>query len=330
MAYMEQNAARRLDPGKVLEGVRSVVSLAVNYYHPYELPYTQKDRAAISRYSSGDDYHRVIEGKLKSLLGRIEDLAPGSNGRVYVDTGPVMEKVWAARSGIGWVGKNSNLIANKRLGSWLFLGEILLDLELEYDQPSRDHCGSCTRCIQSCPTEAIVEPYVVDSRRCISYLTIEMRGDIEEELRPGLGNLVFGCDICQDVCPWNTRTLTSSAPEFEPRERFVAPHLKDLARMTLDEFRQATIRSPIKRAKFEGLLRNVAIAMGNSGDPDMVGPLEELLNAESPVVRRHAGWSLSQIGNEDAFGALRSHLEVEDDEETHRYLSRLPGGRPVS
>jgi len=192
MAYLERNVDRRLNPAEVLEGAHSIISAALSYLHPYPLPYGQAERGAISRYASGEDYHQVLGERLQELLRRICEASPGATGKVYVDTGPVMDKTWAVRSGIGWLGKHTNVLATGGLGSWFFIGEILLDRELEYDGPTKDHCGSCRACIEACPTDAIPDPYVLDSRRCISYLTIELKGDIPEALRPAMGNLVFG------------------------------------------------------------------------------------------------------------------------------------------
>lgn len=323
MTYMDRWVDKRLDPGQVLEGAVSILSLALNYYHPHQLPYHDPERGAISRYAAGDDYHDVMREKLQRLLERIRELAPEVRGKVYVDTGPVLDKWWASRSGIGWLGKNSNVLAKRRIGSWFFIGEILLDLELDYDQPSADHCGSCARCIEACPTDAIVQPYVVDSRRCISYLTIELRGDVPEEFRPSMGNLIFGCDICQDVCPWNRKIEPSPAAEFRPREVNRAPELRRLARMSVEDYRENYRRSPLKRAKRRGLLRNVAIALGNAANPESVPELIGLLNCDEPMVRRHAAWALKRIGGSAAVKALRGRLAEERDEPTRLEIERL-------
>ncbi len=316
MGYMERNLEKRLDPSLVLEGARSIVSVALNYYHRYALPYDDPDCGVVSRYASGDDYHEVLKRKLDLLLEHVQTEAPGTRGKTYVDTGPVLDKYWASRSGIGWLGKNGNVLAKRRTGSWFFLGELLLDVELEYDRPHLDHCGSCTRCIEACPTDAIVAPRVVDSRRCISYLTIELKDDIAEEFRSAMGNLIYGCDICQDVCPWNRKVEESGVREFRPRESLRAPRLRELARMTVDDFRVRFQRSAVKRAKWEGLMRNVAVALGNSRDPEAVPELEALLAAPAPVVRRHAAWALGKIGGARARQALRARLAGESDHAT--------------
>jgi len=294
MSYMERTAEKRADPAKVLPGVRSIISLALNYFHPYELPYEEPECGAISRYASGDDYHDVLNEKLKELLVRIKELDDQAEGKIYVDTGPVMDKHWATHSGVGWLGKHTNVLS-REAGSWFFLSEILLNRDLEYDVPGEDFCGSCTRCIDACPTDAITEPYVLDSRRCISYLTIELREDIPEELRPSMGNLIFGCDICQDVCPWNDQVPHSSVEEFQPREGNRAPDLKELSRLSAEDFSRRYRKSPIKRAKWRGFMRNVAVAMGNSGDPEMIPELDNLKGSQDPMIRRHAEWALKKI-----------------------------------
>lgn len=322
MGYMERKSGKRLDPGQVLDGARSILSLALNYFHPYELPYKEVNCGAISRYASGEDYHEVLEERLQQLLGFIRRLEPEVKGKIYVDTGPVLDKFWAARSGVGWLGKHTNVLA-RDLGSWFFLGEILLDVKLEYDQPIPDFCGSCTRCIEACPTDAIVEPYVLDSRRCISYLTIELREDIPEAFRESMGNLVYGCDICQDVCPWNRKSPVSGVEEFKPRESNRSPELRVMARMSADDFRERFRGSAIKRTRWRGLMRNVAVAMGNARDPDMIPELRSLLHTEEPMVRRHAAWALARIGTPEAVQALRQRKEKESDQETLKTLESL-------
>ena len=322
MGYMERNTEKRLDPEKLLPGARSILSLALNYFHPYELPYERSTRGSISRYASGDDYHQVLKKKLQELLDFVREREPGVQEKIYIDTGPVLDKYWAARSGVGWLGKHTNVLA-RNLGSWFFLGEILLTLDLEYDLPSPDFCGSCTRCIEACPTGAIVEPYRLDSRRCISYLTIELREDIPEKWREPMGNLIFGCDICQDVCPWNRQAPDSRVEEFKPRKENRAPELKELARLSAQDFRKRYRGSPMKRTRWRGLMRNVAVAMGNSRDPEMIPELESMLNLEDPMVRRHAAWALARIGTLEALEALRQRMEREENEETRGTLEKI-------
>jgi epoxyqueuosine reductase len=218
--------------------------------------------------------------------------------RCYVDTGPLVERVYAKYAGIGWIGKNT-CILNQKLGSWLFLGVILTSLELEPDMPAPDRCGSCTRCIEACPTDALIAPYQLDSNKCISYLTIEKRGVIREEMREGMGRHVFGCDICQDVCPWNRKSPVTSAAEFQPREDLVNPALEWLAEMNAEEFRETFRGSPVRRAKRTGLRRNAVIAMGNSGDERFLPVLEKLAADEDSMVAETAHWARSRVASPD-------------------------------
>jgi len=308
MSYMNRSAKKRKDPAKVLSGARSIISVSLNYFYDFKLPYDSPQKGVVSRYASGDDYHKVLGKKLERLLEHIKELDPETQGKTYVDTGPVMDKYWAAQSGIGWLGKHTNLLS-REAGSWFFLGEILLSIDLEYDLPGEDFCGTCTRCIDACPTDAIVEPYVLDSRRCISYLTIEQREDISEEFREPMANLIFGCDICQDVCPWNQSIPESTVGEFKIRENNRSPDLRELAQLTPDEFRDHYRNSPIKRTKWRGLLRNVAVAMGNSRDPEMVPYLEQLLNCGEPLISRHAAWALERINTPKAKEVIRKYSQ---------------------
>jgi len=256
MRWMERDPARRTDPRELLEGARSVVVVALNYYTPHEHredPSTGK----ISRYAWGDDYHDVLGEKLKELLAWVRERVPGAEGRVCVDAQPAMDKAWAVRAGLGWVGKHSNLIT-RELGSWVFLGELILNVELEPDAARvEDHCGTCTLCLEACPTGAITEPYVVDSRRCISYATIELRApELPTEVSQHLEGWLYGCDICQDVCPWNRFEQPTDEPRFEPRPGSVNPSLADVLSLTHDDYVLRFRRSPVKRAKLTGLQRN--------------------------------------------------------------------------
>lgn len=289
--------------------VRSVVCVLKNYY--VRPPPRSSEDAVISRYALGRDYHEVMKEKLRELCRFIESL--GGRAVSCVDTSPVLEKPYARKAGLGWIGKNSNLLT-KNLGSFFFLGEIMTDLELQPDRPyARNYCGTCTRCIDRCPTRAIVAPYVVDARRCISYLTIECRGVIPRELRPLMGNMVFGCDVCQDVCPWNRFAQLPRRNEFDPRTDLLAPKLAEFMTMTADEFRRRFRHSAIRRAKRDGFLRNVAVALGNSGSPDAVEPLVRGLNDGSWLVRLHSAWALGRLGFEAGAQALRTRRGIEDD-----------------
>ena len=315
MKYMESRdeagQLKRASLRSAAPWARSVIVCAINYNtaHPYSTQVNDPERGWISRYAwSREDYHeavmrrlRVVENSLRDAVGR-----PGQNAfatvgetpplhtRCYVDTGPLVERVYAKYAGVGWIGKNT-CILNQKLGSWLFLGVILTSLELEPDLPAPDRCGSCTRCIEACPTDALIAPYQLDSNKCISYLTIEKRGAIPEDMREGIGRHVFGCDICQDVCPWNRKAPITDAAEFKSREGLVNPALEWLAEMSAEEFREKFRGSPIRRTKRTGLRRNAAIAMGNSGDPRFIPALERLAADDDPVVAASARWSLEQL-----------------------------------
>ena len=255
MQYMENHFDKRLDPRLLVDGAKSVISLALNYYTDN----TQLDPLApkISKYAYGLDYHTIIKDKLKQLLQIINDKIGEVGGRAFVDSAPVLDKAWAKKSGLGWVGKNTNLI-NKQSGSFFFLAELIIDLELEYDiEPTADHCGTCTRCIDACPTEAIVGPYIVDGSRCISYLTIELKNEIPQEFKGKMDNWMFGCDICQDVCPWNKFSVLHNEPSFQPHPELLGLNSKDLEDITEDVFQKVFKNSAVKRTKFNGLKRNI-------------------------------------------------------------------------
>lgn len=264
MAWLARDPTRRSDPRLVLPGCRSVISVGLNYYTDRQAD-EAPDNGRIARYAWGEDYHDVFGKRLNQLAARIRDLAPEAETRWYVDTGPVMEKAWAQQAGLGWIGKHSNLVST-RFGSWLLLGEILTTLELDLDEPGADLCGSCTLCIRACPTGAIVEPYVVDARRCISYLTIELprTGEaVPDELSSRLGNRIFGCDDCLDICPYNVSATPTAERAFHPSAFTLAPQLDHCARMTESEFADRFRLSPIRRAKHVGFLRNIAMAFRN-------------------------------------------------------------------
>jgi len=265
MGWMAREPARRADPQTVLPGCRSIISVSMNYYTDHRAD-ERPGYGRIARYAWGRDYHEVLGGRLARLEERIRALAPGAETRSYVDTGPVMEKAWAQRAGLGWIGKHSNLVST-RYGSWLVLGEVLTTLELEPDEPATDLCGSCTLCIKACPTGAITEPYIVDARRCISYLTIELHkpGDeISDELASKLGNRIFGCDDCLDVCPYNVNASPTTEPSFQPAPTSLAADLTRLAGMDDRTFASIFRESPIRRAKHAGLFRNVRLARHNA------------------------------------------------------------------
>jgi epoxyqueuosine reductase len=256
MRWMERDTAQRTDPRLVFSEARSVVVCALNYFTPHEHP-DDPSTGKVSRYAWGDDYHDVVGGKLKNLLARIKECVPQAGGKACVDIQPMMDKAWAVRAGLGWIGKHTNLITRER-GSWVFVGELLLNLELDYDaERVEDHCGSCTLCIEACPTQAITEPYVVDSNKCISHATIELRApELPSEVADHLEGWLYGCDICQEVCPWNRFEQPTGEQRFEPRDGNVSPALTDILELTPDTYAARFRRSAIKRAKLTGLQRN--------------------------------------------------------------------------
>ncbi len=253
MHYMENYFDKRLDPTKLVDGAKSVISLLLNYY-PSESQI--KDTFKVSKYAYGMDYHFVIKEKLKSLLQFIQEEIGEVHGRAFVDSAPVLDKAWAAKSGLGWMGKHSNLLT-QQVGSFYFIAELIVDLELDYDAPVTDHCGSCTACIDACPTEAIVEPYVVDGSKCISYFTIELKNEIPTSVKDQFEDWIFGCDICQDVCPWNRFSKSHSEPLFHPKTELLSMTKKDWEEITEDVFKKVFQKSAIKRTKFSGLKRNI-------------------------------------------------------------------------
>ena len=293
----ESNRLKRASLNSVAPWAKSVVVCAINYNtaHPYSTQVQDSDRGWISRYAwSRDDYHDAVLRRLKKVEDTLRNLSPGLETRSYVDTGPIIERIYAKYAGVGWIGKNT-CILNQKMGSWLFLGVILTSLELTADIPAPDRCGTCTRCIDACPTDALIAPYQLDSNRCISYLTIEKRGSIPEQMREGMGRHIFGCDICQDVCPWNRKAPTTDAAEFQAREGLLNPALAWLAEITPEEFREKFHGSPIRRTKHTGLRRNAVIAMGNSGDPQFVPVLKRLLHDEDETVAEHARWAIEKL-----------------------------------
>ncbi len=310
MRYMARQAAKRKDPDLVLPDVRSIITLAAGYYAGEE-PEAGATAARISRYAAGEDYHHVLEKRLRELAEFITGLFPRARARTYVDTGPVMEKPWGAEGGLGWIGKHSNLITRQQ-GSWFFIGTILLNLELEYGRREPDHCGTCARCIPACPTGAIVRPYVVDARLCISYLTIELRGGIPRTLRPLIGNRIFGCDDCQEVCPWNRFAVRTPLTELLPCEGSRAIPLLSLIHLSNEQFRLRFAGTAILRAGRDGFVRNVAVALGNARLPHAVDALAVSVREESPLVRAHAAWALGTIGGAAAGQILADAFAAED------------------
>ena len=294
----ESGQLRRASLSRAVPWVRSVVVCAVNYNtgDPCSIAVNTPERGWISRYAWGrEDYHHVVMRRLQIVEEMLHKSTENSiQTRCYVDTGPLVERVYAKYAGVGWIGKNT-CILNQKLGSWLFLGVILTSLDLPADLPAPDRCGTCARCIEACPTDALVAPYQLDSNKCISYLTIEKRGRIPEELREGMGRQVFGCDICQDVCPWNRKAPVTSIDEFQPRRELVNPALEWLAQLESEEFRQRFHRSPVKRSRLSGLRRNAAIAMGNSRDPKFIPFLRRLSAEPDTTIAEAAEWALSKI-----------------------------------
>jgi epoxyqueuosine reductase len=299
MAYMEKQAEARRHPASILPSVRSIVMLGLSYKPPGADAAPQRDSDAlvgrIARYAAGLDYHDVVRGKLNALLAWVQQRAPGVQGRGVVDTAPLLERDFARRAGLGWIGKNTMLI-NKKLGSYLFLGALLLDCDLPADGAfDAQHCGSCTRCLDACPTDAFTGPYRLDARRCISYLTIELRGPVPEELRPGLGDWLFGCDVCQEVCPWNRKAPAGLEPALAPAEAGLTVDLIELLGLSDDEFRRRFRHTALWRTRRGGLLRNAALVLGNLGDARAVPALERALDDTEPLVREAAGWALARL-----------------------------------
>jgi epoxyqueuosine reductase len=294
MAYLTSQVERRSDLRVAFPWARSVLAVGLQYDTPH--PYSTEDGANgwIARYAWGDDYHDVLKALLDRLVERLAGEVGPFQSRTYVDTGPIVERAYAAAAGLGAWGKNTCLLHPEH-GSWFFLGEAVTDLPLAPDAPLPDMCGSCTACLDACPTGALPAPYELDATRCISYLTIEIKGAIPEEQRAGLGRHVFGCDICQDVCPWNRKRRHEGGPSFAPREGLVAPDLARLAGLTDEDFRETFRRSPVKRAKRRGLLRNVAVAIGNSGDLSRRDVLDRLAHDEDPLVCEHARWAIARL-----------------------------------
>ena len=293
MAWMERSPERRSDPREVLPGCKSLVCLALNYY-PGRSPFRDDAPGGyrIARYAWNEDYHDLVLEKLKAFDEKLATL--GGTQRYYVDTGPVLERDFASDSGLGWNGKSTVQI-HRHLGTWFFLAELLTTLDLPADPPFGDHCGKCTRCITACPTQAITAPRKLDARRCISYLTIEHKGPIPEEFRVAMGDRIYGCDDCLDACPWNRFAVESNEIRFLARESVFVKRLRDFLALDDEGFRQLFAKSPIKRIKRARFLRNVCVALGNTGDADDLPALEQAATDPDPLIREHADWALVRI-----------------------------------
>jgi len=298
MEYMQRHGTRRSRPQELHPGTIRVISARLDYLPgtaaDIELLLEDRSKAIVSRYALGRDYHKLMRKRLQKLARQIEEHAGPFGYRVFVDSAPVLEKALAQKAGLGWIGKHSNLI-NKSAGSWFFIGEIYTDLPLPIDTPVEEHCGDCSKCIEICPTQAIVAPYTVDARRCISYLTIELRDSIPEEFRPLMGNRIYGCDDCQLICPWNRFAQPTKEQDFAPRHGLDAAELIDLFRWTEQQFLKRTEGSAIRRIGHECWLRNIAVALGNAAtSKPVIRALENRLNHSSSMVREHVQWSLAQ------------------------------------
>lgn len=315
MGWMAETAERRADPRALWPQAQSIVMLGVNYgAEENPLAALQRpDRGAISLYARRRDYHETIKGRLKQLAGFLLSRAGGGEVKVFVDTAPVMEKPLAQAAGLGWQGKHTNLVS-RRFGSWLFLGAIFTDLPLAPDPPEGDHCGSCRKCLDICPTDAFPAPYRLDARRCIAYLTIEHQGPIPRELRASIGNRIFGCDDCLAVCPWNKFAARSCDAKLALRPELDSPPLAALAALDDAGFRALFSGAPVKRLGHARFLRNVAIAIGNSGDPRLAESLRPLLGHASPLARGAAVWALARLLAPEDFAALARAAPLERDE----------------
>ncbi|MBW8813431.1 MAG: tRNA epoxyqueuosine(34) reductase QueG [Caulobacterales bacterium] len=328
MGWMAETAERRRHPRAMWEGARSAIVLGVNYgpEHDPLAVLQQPERGAISVYAQGDDYHEVIKGRLKQLGGWLQARF-GGELKVFVDTAPLLEKPLAERAGVGWQGRHTNLVS-REFGSWLFLGSILTSLDLAADAPEPMACGTCRACLDVCPTKAFPAPFQLDARRCISYLTIELKGPIPREFRQALGNRIYGCDDCLAVCPWNKFAQAAREQKLHAREALQAPALADLSRLDDAAFRELFRKSPVKRIGRDRFVRNVLYAIGNSGQPQLVAEAERLLDDASPLVRGAAVWALSQLLPGAEFAALRSARAASETEPqvADEWAGALPEG----
>ena len=327
--YTEERVRRMNRPKTLLDGARSVISLAMSYKTTEPPTASDVPRGRVARYAWGRDYHSLIKARVRRFVRELPDaVGEPVRARRFVDDGPMNDRAAAERAGVGWFGKNTNILT-PTLGSWAFLAEVITNLDLRADAPLKKTCGECARCIPACPTGAIVAPYVIDNRRCISFLTIELRGAIPRDMRPLVGDWVFGCDLCQDVCPVNRKAAVSREAEFGKRHDFDAPALIPLLSLDEDGFRRRFEGSPIRRAKLSGLRRNACVALGNIGDRAAIPALSDALRSDDAIVRAHAAWALGRIGGETAKTALKSALANERDatarDEITAALSELAG-----
>ncbi len=313
--YTEERVRKATNPEMLLAGARSIISVAISYNTGEAKPTGEGPHGRFARYAWNEDYHQVMKARLRQLAEGLEAIAGRPvKTRNFVDDGPMNDRAAAERAGVGWFGKNTNILTPS-LGSWVLLGQVVTDLELEPDEPLKKNCGSCVQCIVDCPTNAIVAPYVIDNRKCISFLTIELRGAIPLEMRPLVGDWVFGCDVCQDVCPVNRYAPQTLEPAFQKRHDFDAPALLPLLELDDEGFRERFRNSPVKRAKRVGLQRNVCVALGNIGDRSAVPALATALATKEPLVRRHAAWALGRLGGDEAEEVLiAAHADETDDE----------------
>ncbi|MDA1000231.1 MAG: tRNA epoxyqueuosine(34) reductase QueG [bacterium] len=323
MTYLTRDPEIRKDLRNLWPDTRSALVVAVRY-RPLDTPQKSSSPPGalpgkLALYAHGGDYHKFLKKRLLRILKDLQEFDPGIDGRSYVDTGPILERDLAARAGLGWKGKNS-LLLSRELGSYFFLGVLLLNREIPPDSPVSEHCGTCERCITDCPTGAIVAPGVIDARRCISYLTIELRGPMDRSLRPLVGNHFFGCDICQEVCPWNDGAPAAVEARFSPRPGALAPNLIEMLGMDETEFQKRFQGTPVMRARHDGFLRNVAVAIGNTGGRDALPALARALRHRIALVRGHAAWALGRIGGRENLNKCRELLEAQLQVETDEWV----------
>jgi epoxyqueuosine reductase len=305
MRYMENS--KRQSPNEIVAEIRTMVVVGLNYR--WSDPDVREQEGMVSKYAWGGDYHQIMKPMLEQLAEKIRRSSSDQVARAYVDTGPVVEKYWAQKAGLGWIGKHTNVL-NRDGSSWFFLGVILTDVPMEPDRRAEDHCGTCVKCIEACPTRAIVEPYVLDARLCISYLTIELRDSIPRDLRPLIGNRIFGCDDCQDVCPWN-RFAHAGDPRFNPREEIITARLLDYLQFSPEEFRAFFAQTNVLRAKYRGFIRNCLVAAGNARRLEHKSVIINHLRSEDEMIREHAAWALAQFGENEAGETLRNARTLE-------------------